>query len=57
MNPALTGFSRSNALWGDGPYGDGPPDGSDVGIEGSYWKTADLPPAANCVIAAVTPGS
>lgn len=57
MNPVLTGFSRSNALWGHGPYGDGPPDGSNVGEEGAYWKTADLPPTADCSVAAVTPGS
>ena len=57
MNPVLTGFSRSNPLWGGGPYGDGPPDGSDVGPEGSRWKTSDLPPVADCAIAAVTPGS
>lgn len=57
MNNALTGFSRSNPLWGGGPYADGPPDGSDVGPEGAYWKTADLPPTADCAIAAVTPGS
>ena len=57
LNPVLTGFSRSNALWGGGPYADGPPDGSDVGTEGSYWKTAELPPVANCSTATVTPGS
>jgi hypothetical protein len=57
MNPVLTGFSRSNPLWGSGPYADGPPDGSDVGPEGAQWKTADLPPVADCAIAAVTPGS
>jgi hypothetical protein len=57
LNPVLTGFSRSNPLWGGGPYGDGPPDGTDVGAEGSYWKTPDTPPASDCGIAAVTPGS
>jgi len=57
MNPVLTGFSRSNALWGGGAYGDGPPDGSDVGSEGAYWKTADTPPTAACAVASVTPGS
>jgi len=57
MNPVLTGFSRSNPLWGGGPYADGPPDGSDVSPEGSRWKTNDLPPVADCAIAAVTPGS
>lgn len=57
MNPVLTGFSVSNPLWGSGPYGDGPPDGSDVSAEGSRWKTADTPPVADCVVGAVTPGS
>lgn len=57
MNPVLTGFSRSNPLWGSGPYGDGPPDASDVGPEGAAWKTADLPPVADCATASVTPGS
>jgi hypothetical protein len=57
MNPVLTGFSRSNDLWGSGPYGDGPPDGSDVGMEGAYWKTADTIPDADCAVSAVTPGS
>jgi hypothetical protein len=57
MNPVLTGYSVSNALWGGGPYGDGPPDGSDVAPNGSRWKTADLPPAADCALASVTPGS
>ena len=54
--PVLNGFSRSNQLWGGGPYGDGPPDGSDV-IEGSYWKTATTPPVADCAAADVAPGS
>jgi hypothetical protein len=57
MNPVLTGFSISNPLWGGGPYGDGPPDGSDVGAEGSRWKTAEVPPTASCALASVTPGS
>lgn len=57
MNPVLTGFSRSNALWGGGPYADGPPDGSDVGAEGARWKTNDTPPVADCALASVTPGS
>lgn len=56
MNPGLTGFSRTNQLWGAGPYGDGPPDAQDI-REGAYWKTADAPPAANCAAATVVPGS
>ena len=48
LQTALTGFSRTNTQWGDGPYGDGPPDGQDIS-EGGYWKTAVDPPAAECV--------
>lgn len=53
---ALSGFSRANPIWGSGPYGDGPPDGSDV-IEGAFWKTAVTPPTASCASGSVTPGS
>ena len=52
----LNGFSRANANWGDGPYGDGPPDSEDIS-EGGFWKTADLPPAADCAAGNVTPSS
>jgi hypothetical protein len=57
MNPVITGFSRSNDLWGGGPYGDGPPDGSDVGMEGAYWKTDETIPSADCAVTHVVPGS
>lgn len=57
MNPVLSGYSVSNALWGGGPYGDGPPDGSDVKSNGSRWKTGDAPPTADCALTTVTPGS
>ncbi len=44
----LTGFSLTNPLWGGGPYGDGPPDGSDV-TEWARWFTNDsLPDATEC---------
>lgn len=56
MEPATTGFSRTNTAWGQGPYGDGPPDGGDI-REGGYWKTATEPPAANCASDDVEPGS
>ena len=42
--PTMNGFSRTNAQWGDGPYGDGPPDGQDIS-EGGWWKTDVDPPA------------
>lgn len=56
MQTALTGFSRTNARWGDGPYGDGPPDSQDLS-EGGYWKTDVDPPTAACAAAEVEPGS
>ena len=39
--------------WGDGPYGDGPPDGEDIS-EGGFWATADALPTADCAASAVT---
>jgi hypothetical protein len=56
MSGSMTGFSRTNEQWGQGPYGDGPPDGQDI-REGAYWKTADVPPTADCAGISVTPGS
>ena len=50
---SLNGFSRTNTNWGDGPYGDGPPDGEDIS-EGGFWKTADVPPTADCAATSVT---
>ncbi|GIV03726.1 MAG: hypothetical protein KatS3mg015_2556 [Fimbriimonadales bacterium] len=54
--PTVEGFSRTNNQWGDGPYGDGPPDGQDIS-EGGWWKTAIAPPTAACAPASVTPSS
>lgn len=51
--PTLTGFSRTNTNWGDGPYGDGPPDGTDI-TEGGQWMTDVDPPSASCEAVAVT---
>ena len=56
MQSALSGFSRTNTQWGDGPYGDGPPDSQDL-REGGYWKTAVDPPTAACAAVDVEPGS
>jgi hypothetical protein len=56
LQTQLTGFSRENDLWGHGPYGDGPPDGSQV-FEWAYWKTATTPPVAECVASNVAVGS
>jgi hypothetical protein len=51
--PTLTGFSQTNANWGDGPYGDGPPDGEDISEYG-IWATSDPLPSGACVAVAVT---
>lgn len=54
--PSVSGFSRTNAQWGAGPYGDGPPDDQDI-RDGGWWKTAEDPPAATCAAGDVTPSS
>ena len=51
--PTLTGFSETNSQWGDGPYGDGPPDGQDIS-NGGIWATNDALPTAACAAAAVS---
>lgn len=51
--PSLNGISETNNNWGDGPYGDGPPDGQDIS-EGGFWATADVLPTALCEAQAVT---
>ncbi len=59
--PTLTGFSRSNDCWGDGPYGDGPESeyGAPVDISnGGYWYSATNPPAdTECDYGDITPSS
>ncbi len=52
-NPVVNGFSRTNDLWGRGPYGDGPPDNQNV-TEWAVWKTDVDPPAAECAAQPVT---
>lgn len=51
--PTLNGASETNQNWGDGPYGDGPPDGQDIS-EGGFWATDDALPTAECAAQAVT---
>jgi len=59
--PTLTGFSRGNNAWGDGPYGDGP--FSEYGIPvnigtGTFFYTATDPPADSaCGYQHVAPGT
>lgn len=52
-NPTVEGFSRTNQQWGDGPYGDGPPDSQDIS-DGGWWKTDVDPPSAACEAVEVT---
>lgn len=47
------GSTQTNGNWGDGPYGDGPPDGQDIS-EGAWWATADALPTAECAAQSVT---
>ena len=51
--PTLNGKSKTNGNWGDGPYGDGPPDGEDIS-EGGFWASDDALPTASCTAQAVT---
>jgi hypothetical protein len=51
--PVVNGFSRQNFLWGHGPYGDGPPDNSEV-VEWDVWATDTAPPSAECEAQPVT---
>ncbi len=51
--PTLTGTSQTNSNWGEGPYGDGPPDGEDISEYG-VWATDETLPTADCAAQAVT---
>ena len=60
--PTLSGFSRSNDCWGQGPYGDGPADigytgDTDLGPGGFYYTAEDPPADTACDYADVTPSS
>jgi hypothetical protein len=52
--PTLNGFSRTNQQWGDGPYGDGPPEAFQDIREGAFWATDVDPPTAACASTTVT---
>lgn len=55
LQPKLTGFSRSNPLWGTGPYDDY---GIVFSVEHWAWvQVPDAPPTADCGYATVVPGS
>ena len=51
--PQLIGTSQTNSNWGEGPYGDGPPDAQDIS-EGGWWATDDPLPTAECAAQSVT---
>lgn len=59
--PTLTGFSRGNSAWGDGPYGDGPFSTYGVPVDiatGGYFYTTTTPPADTaCAATHVVPGT
>ena len=59
--PTLSGFSRSNACWGDGPYGDGPEaqygHSIDLSNGGFYYSASNPPADTNCDYSDVTPSS
>ncbi len=52
-SPSLVGKSQTNSNWGEGPYGDGPPDGEDISEYG-VWATDETLPTASCTAQAVT---
>jgi hypothetical protein len=51
--PQFVGNSQTNENWGEGPYGDGPPNGADI-AEGAWWATSDDLPTAECAAQNVT---
>lgn len=54
-NPTLSGFTRTNSQWGDGPYGDGP--GVDMPHGGWFYTDDPTLPTASCLQDDVTPAS
>lgn len=56
-NPQYTGKSRTNGLWGDGPYGDVPElAGVDQAVR-VITQTTGSPPSADCAYGSVVPSS
>jgi len=59
--PTLTGFSRTNSCWGDGPYGDGPEalygTSIDISSGGFYYQAGNPPADTACDYSNVTPSS
>jgi len=45
--PVVNGFSRTNASWGDGPYGD-MPEAIPTDAPGGFWYSSVAQPAAEC---------
>ncbi len=59
--PTLTGFSRSNECWGDGPYGDGPESEYGAAVDlsnGGFFYSATNPPTdTDCDYGDIAPSS
>ena len=59
--PTLTGFSRSNDCWGNGPYADGPEDEGygtvDISTGGFFYAAIDPPDDSACDYNDVTASS
>lgn len=59
--PTVTGFSRKNECWGDGPHGDGPEaefgTSVDISTGGFYYTATDPPEDTDCDYDDVTPAS
>jgi hypothetical protein len=59
--PTITGFSRKNSCWGDGPYGDGPEadygSSIDISVGGFFYTASDPPSDSGCDYVDVAPGS
>lgn len=52
-SPTFNGKSQTNSNWGEGPFGDGPPDAEDISEYGA-WATDHALPTASCSAQAVT---
>lgn len=51
--PVVNGFTRSNAEWGEGPYGD-MPEAIPDDVPGGWWYDQAAPPTAECGYQTVT---
>jgi hypothetical protein len=61
-NPTLTGFSRKNDCWGNGPYTDGPQQEGygafvDISTGGFFYASLDPPADSSCNYASIAASS